>query len=183
MNKFIEKVLLVILPPSNIGKSIIEIQNKVFSETGLYSAVCLPPIIPICYLIAGTSIETFNALISELKQCWEITGLDFVNYKNSIFLELSHLKNGVEVLSKIKAICIQEKEAILPTFPGFFICALQNQIDTANPDDVIKLISPPPKIKFKSFSLGLLKVSYNTANPWNEVYWEITEEKKLRKAK
>ena len=179
MNKFIEKVLLVILPPSNIGKSIIEIQNKVFSETGLYSAVCLPPIIPICYLLAGMSIETFNTLISELKQCWEISTLDFINYKNSIFLKVNQANKGQEILSEITD--SQNKDTILPVYPGFFICSLKNQINTANPEDSIQLINPPPELKFKSFSLGLLKVSYNTANPWNEVYWEIVEEKKLRK--
>ncbi len=179
MKKFIETVLLIILPPGNIGKSIIEVQNKAFCKAGLFSAVSLPPFIPISYLPVENCKDVFNSVISDFEYSWEISTADFINYKDSIFLKVNHAKKGQEILSKITD--SQNKDTILPVYPGFFICSLKNQINTSNPEDSIQLINPPPELKFKSFSLGLLKVSYNNANPWNEVYWEIVEEKKLRK--
>ena len=151
MNKLNKIVFLVILPPGNIGKSVIEVQNKTFSETGLYSAVCLPSIIPISYLPPENCKDVFNSVISNFEHCWEITTADFINYKNSIFLELSRSKNGLETLSKIKEICPKEKETILPAFSGFFICSLKNQKNSVEPEDIIKLLRPPPELRFKSF--------------------------------
>lgn len=175
MEYFAETTLPVILPPSNIAKNIISIKNNIFSETGLYSAVALPPFIPLG--ITSDRKDIFNSL--NIKHSWEISTAGFINYENSIFLEVRHQDNNYKKITNTK-----EKESVIPLFPGFFICSLINQINQAqsmNYEDLIKKINKQEEIKFRSFSVGLLKIQFSSDNLWDEVYWEIEEEKKLRK--
>jgi hypothetical protein len=162
--------LLVILPPSNIAKQVTNIKKKIYSETGLYSALALPPFIPLNILTLENASDTFHS--TEIERSWEIKTEEFVNLKDNIFLKVNHPENIFNLRDA--------EESIIPLYPGFFICSLKSQEITQSFREIKKSL-PVPELNFRSFSLAILKITFPDNNPWDEICWEITEERKLRK--
>jgi hypothetical protein len=197
-----EFALMVLSPPSNIDRLIGELQEQLFSELGLASALALPVMLPLLYLPVEQAEGFFKQALKETEHSlfgFRIASLDLTVVKEegegspvrtNLFFKTDVSSRGEGILSGMQAVGERAVgsagEAVtpfhcnrpLPLFRyGFFL----GQAGTSVPDPLP--VNPPPAFRFSIFTYELLKFSVaDPPRPWySEVHWEVAARQEVRR--
>jgi hypothetical protein len=169
--------LLVILPHSNIEKTVGALQEKIFRRFGLPSAVALPPVIPIRFVSSPGKVHPLRGVA--------VRTTSYAIKKRSLYLGVE-LHVGERMLKSDEAFGINEErgEAAatarpFPAYTGFYLCTAE---DESLLPSVVDYISPPPHLDFHPLGLALLTAKYRSDRMWwSHLSWELDGLEKVRK--
>jgi hypothetical protein len=177
--------LLAIRPPGNVEAEISLIQNKVYQEYSCPSALALPPLIPVSYQKELPGEDKLDLIVGTYPGEVGTEGLKL--YDGCLYLECSDSQTFENISAACEEILKDTASAepgILPVYPGFFICCLENPLETVPSSDFGELIPetrPPDRNHFKSYSFICIKISTTERRRWwVNISWEILYSKKIR---
>ncbi|MGA2639833.1 MAG: hypothetical protein ABSG21_02880 [Spirochaetia bacterium] len=171
-------LLAALFAPGSIESEVGKVQAALFSRHGLASAQALPPLIPIAFLDAARSekdlLREMNAAVSP---GWRIrlTGSAWVDGHLYACVE----SGGVWRSLRARAVEISGagKGCLFPAAEGFYLgCG-----DV--PSEEKSRIRPAvPEKSFTSGTIALLTIhaALDGADWWQELSWEVLEERPLR---
>ena len=170
--------LIALLPPGSVEAEVGKIQQSIFAEHGLVSAVALPPLIPVASLLPGEPpgdlLKTLNARVSAPYRI----RLRGTTAWHRGFLYLAVDSGGLWHELRDGSPCdSDEAPTLLPGFEGFFLGC--SEADSR----LRELIHPAvPETGYTSTRLARMIVEIPGPQDawWREVSWEIVEEIPLR---
>ncbi len=169
-------LLVAIIAPGSVEARVGKVQQAIFAEHGLTSAVALPPLIPVAFL--ADAVPGLLATIERAARApWRIQTAGIAWEGGSLFLAVSSrglwgsLRDGARSLGPFR------DADLFPAFEGFFAgCG------DAEPG-MRPLIRPNvPDLSFTSGFLATLAIRSPRGRDgwWREVSWEIMEQRPLR---
>jgi len=168
------QTLLVLLAPGSVEADVGRVQQRIFADHGLVSAVALPPLVPVAFLPAE---ELMHGLLAKLNASVaapyriRLAGLAW----RDGFLYLGIDSGGV--WGSLRAEASGEASGLFPPFEGFFLgCAEAGAAQRGS------ILPPLPALGFTSSTLAVMRICAPAEGGawWREVSTEILEEIPLR---
>lgn len=171
--------LSALLPPSNIAREVSQIQQYLFERYGFCSALALPVLAPIHYhsedvnkAILAQSILRLRALPVVVKGYRAEAGCLYLDFDTDVWPDLQLVLSDLSPSAG--------PQTTLPQgHSGFYLsCVEQPQALTA-------ILADLPCFslrRFASYSIALLRIEASAGTWWQQVYWHVLSETKLRRA-
>ncbi|HVP18965.1 MAG TPA: hypothetical protein VMU36_08195 [Spirochaetia bacterium] len=169
-------LLLAMLAPGSAEAEIGRVQQHIFADHGLVSAVALPPLVPVAFLAElervsrrGLLLELNASVVSPYRialtgLCWREGWLYFAFHSGGVW-------------ESLRAAAPPATQGLFPAFEGFFLGCGESKPEHR------EMIRPPlPAIGFTSSSLALIEITTARLDGawWREVSTETLEEIPLR---
>jgi len=171
-------VLCALVPPGSIEAEVGRVQAALFSDHGLVSAQAVPPLVPIAFLDPKRRCKgVLSRLNGSVAAGWRARLGDAEWVDGHLFARMQ--SSGAWTVLRAAAIseCGPEASLLFPVAEGFYLgCA------DAPPEARAGIL---PRIEPRSFSSStLVLMELQTGQPgptwWNELHWEIADERPLR---
>jgi len=170
--------LCAIIAPGSVEAEIGRVQAALFADCGLASAQAVPPLVPVAFLEPG---RIRDGLLSRLDQ--RVPAGWSASLAEAGWVE-GHLYARVESGGAWSALrdgaveeCGLSGSGLFPTAEGFYLGCADAPADSRN--SIRPRVEPR---RFRTAQLALVVFRTMTPGPgwWNELHWEITEERPLR---
>ena len=166
--------LCVIVPPGSTEAAVGRVQERLFSEHGLVSAPCLPPLMPLAFL---GDREPAAGMLRQVSRSvpagWRIEVQGFQWVEGHLFARAT--SGGAWQRLRAAAEAAFERPAspgLFPVFEGFYLGCSE-----AAPEARHGIAPSIPALSFTSATLALVTVQHAPAPDWwSDLHWEITEE-------
>ena len=168
-----ELVAAVLMPPSNVERQIVSMQEDIFTRYGLSSAIALPVIMPFRFLLPSVSPDGFRSELSDLTVPLTLSSANYEVVNNALYINIEVDHIGSEAWMKLN-----RRLESLPLFPGtppipehrgFFLCRHENETPL---DTVATYLPTDLHFRFKTFHFGLLSISISDQT-WDQLTWKI----------
>lgn len=195
-------LLLAVLGPGSVEAAVGRVQEAIFREHGLVSALALPPLVPVAFLGGGEGDPLPRGLLGRLERAvrapyrFTVTGTAWEG--GALFLALdsggvwralkeacaaelaraSELPRASELARVDESPRIERDGAgLFPAFEGFFLGCVE-----ATPAQRQSIHVEAPEARFSSASLAVARISTAVEGQhwWREICCTIEEEKPLR---
>ena len=169
--------LLVVLPHSNIERTVGAIQERIFKGFGLTSAVALPPVIPLRFVSSSGPIHAPTGMTVRSTRL-ETEGRSlYLGVELHVGERILETDDILETAGKK-----QDEPSTAPPFPehhGFYLCTSG---DASLLSTVVEDLSPPPHLDFHPLGIALLTMRYLSGVPWwSHLTWEMDPPHRIRK--
>jgi hypothetical protein len=166
--------LLALLAPGSIEAEVGALQQAVFAEHGFVSAIALPPIVPVRFVLVEAPTRLPQVPGREVPTGFAVrtTGSTWGD---------GHLFLGLDTGGAWHALRSDERwsdgPALVPCFEGFFIGCGE-----APPEVRDSIAAPAMDLKFSSIDIALLTIVVPDEGTawWSDVRWQIEERRPLR---
>ena len=168
-----------LLPPSNIERMVVSLQNDIFSQYGLPSALALPAFVPLSFHSANVTALNFISLFESTIYAFPLISGTVHVRDDCLFLSLQTDETGEsgleKILSRLANLSPFEAEPPIPVTRGIFLCHSRDRMQLAA---IAREIPVLPSFRFASFHFGLIDINWeNSAGTTDEaapVCWEQT---------
>jgi len=171
-------LLCALIPPGSVDAEVGRLKAALFCDHGLASAQSVPPLVPVAFLDPGrVRPGLLSRLNGRVNAGWSAT------LRDSEWIE-GHLYARVEsggVWTSLRAGALQEcglpGEGLFPAAQGFYLGCVD-----APPGSRAVMCPPIPPRRFRTADLALVALQTTTPGGewWNDLHWEIMEERPLR---
>jgi hypothetical protein len=180
-------LLVSLVPPGSVEARVGALQRRIFSETGLPSFLALPPMIPIAFLNAEPTRESFELLGKSPHQRYRIVTAEVEREDEAIFLRVEtgglwkDLRAVVETWKVASSGRQPPGRILFPAREGFFLGCAEGELSASLPPGWHQGFSLP-LISFTSATLSLVGVSTVSGKGewWQDVLWRVIREMPLR---
>jgi hypothetical protein len=170
--------MVALAAPGSVEAALGRVQAEIFSRYGLASAQALPPLIPVAFLPREAATRGLLGSLNEsVRAPWSIrtTGCEWA--EEYLYLGIESGGAWSALRARTLETSVAEPTGLFPIREGFFMgCG-----DAAPAQrDAIRPAVPPAA--FSSSDLVLLSIEKPAGNGawWQELYWEIVEQRPLR---
>jgi len=170
--------LCALVAPGSIEAEVGRVQESLFSEHGLVSAQSVPPLVPVAFLDPGRMRAGFLSRLDRLVRPGWSACLSESQWVNG------HLFARVEsggAWSALRTGALQEcglpGSGLFPAAEGFYLGCAEAPVEARD-----TLLPRLERRRFRTAALALVVLETMTTGTgwWNELHWEITEERPLR---
>ncbi len=167
--------LVALVPPGSVEAEMGKVQAAIFAETGLASAIALPPLMPVAFASAAPGRDFLDDLDRSVRAGWSArtAGIVWVGAWLFLAVDTGGLWNGLR--ERARAGAGAEPSCPFPAAEGFCLGCVD-----AAPDQRSRIAPAIPQLSFSSCSLAVMRLESPREEWWRELYWEILEEKPLR---
>jgi len=170
-------LLLAMLAPGSAEAEIGRVQQRIFADHGLVSAIALPPLAPVAFLPSELPASSLPGFLSRLNASvaapYRLTFRDARWQEGWLYLAF----DSGGIWESLRAAALPETPGLFPAFEGFFLGCGESEPGLRG------RISPSlPAGGFTSSSLALLRITTGDRGSdwWREVSTETLEERPLR---
>ena len=173
-------ILLALLAPGSVEADIGRVQQRIFGDHGLVSAVALPPLVPVAFLVeeqegrVGRQRQQLARLNAAVRAPYRVN-LSGLAWQDG-WLYLCVDSGGVWESLRASLDRSQETSGLFPAHEGFFLGCGEAAREQRS------LVRPPlPGGTFSSCALALVRIESAEGKVWwREVSMEIVDEVPLR---
>lgn len=176
------RLLCALLPPGSIEAEVGRVQEWLFREHGLVSAVAVPPLIPVAFL---EERDPPGGLLRDLNRAanagWrmQIRGTEWV--EGHLFARCEsggtwQTLRAAAGTARAAGAVAAEGAAPFPVSEGFYLgCAETSEENRPG-------IRPGiPAVSFSSATLAILRIEFASGPEWwQELHWEVLDERPFR---
>jgi hypothetical protein len=160
--------LLSVLPPSSVSRDLESIQGDIFRSTGNYSAIALPPLIPLRFLPNPPTGVYLRDAAARLAGVFSLGPR--ILLADSVFFRL----NEAERLEGFDP-CGERGnpyEGFIPAFPGVFL----GQSEPGRPASEI-LARPVDERpwSWRAAQIAVFEIAYDPERWWSALCWEVVD--------
>jgi hypothetical protein len=173
-----DSLLLALLAPGSVEAAAGAIQETIFREHGLVSAIALPPIVPVAFLDAGPTRGFLDSLDRAVHAPYRFRTTSVLRSEGALFLGLDTGGVWAALRSACAALVgVPEGRRLFPTAEGFFLGCLE-----AGEAKRQGVLPEPAAMSFSSSTLAVMRITTPARGYrwWRDVSCEIEEERPLR---
>ncbi len=173
-------LLVALLPPGSVESEVGRVQEQLFAEHGLVSAMAVPPLIPVAFLPDGeTPAKTVQGLDRSVPDGWRIrvSGSEWV--QGHLFARAQSggawpmLRAAADTAARA---CADPGTGLFPVFEGFYLGCAEASEETRS-----AILPRIPILSFSSAALAVLRIETTGSREWwQELHWEIIDQRRLR---
>jgi hypothetical protein len=170
--------IVALAAPGSVEAALGKIQAEIFSRFGLASAHALPPVIPVAFLPSNTSPRGLLGSLNESVHApWSVRAGDSEWEAEYLYVGVGSGGAWSALRARTLETCGGEPIRLFPIREGFFMGCGDA---TPAQRDAIRPAVPPAA--FSSGDLVLLSIETPSGHGawWQELYWEIVEQRPLR---
>jgi len=170
--------LCAIVAPGSVEAEVGRVQAALFSDHGLVSAQAVPPMVPVAFLDPGRIPRGLLSRLDQRVQAgWSACLAETAWVEGHLYARVESSGTWSALRAGAMEECGLPGAGLFPAAEGFYLgCA-------DAPADGRASIRPrvEPR-RFRTAQLALVALQTLAPGPawWNELYWEITEERPLR---
>jgi hypothetical protein len=170
-------LLCALVPPGSVEAEVARVQEALFAEHGLASAVAVPPVVPVAFLEASVPCgELLGEMNRAVPAGWRMALRDPAWVDGHLFARVE--SGGAWGALHACAEC-RGRAANGGPFPvseGFYLgCA------EALPPARVDIRPTVPALSFSSATLAILRIDFAPfPDWWSELHWEVVGERPLR---